>query len=824
MQLRQQENISPSRPPTDQQPLYADVVIPLAVKVAYSYRVPSGLAADVRFGVRVEVPFGARKLYAALVIKLHHDPPSYPVKEVVSVMDDLPVVTSRQVAFWQWIADYYASGMGEVMYAAMPAYLKLHSETVIAPGPELDDKIFDLEERDHMIADAVSIQKELRIDQLRSITKLKTVYPLIKKLLEMNVIVVKEELRERYQPKQITGLRVTTAYRKDRQAAFDLVKRSDHQTRALMVIYQLTTTPTPIPQKEVLERANVTHAVIQAMVKKGVLEATPMSVSRLDPAGAEVDRPGKLTVQQERALGRIDEAASARLPVLLHGVTGSGKTRVYMARMRDALSRGEQVLYLLPEIALTAQIVSRLRRVFGGDLLVYHSRINESQRVEVWQKILQGKGVVLGARSSVFLPFVRLGLIIVDEEHDQSYKQHDPSPRYQARDAAMVLAKLHQAQIILGSATPSMESYFNAINDKYRLVTMEERFGGMRLPEVIVADLRREGKHVLFSRVLLEEMEAMVRDGFQVILFQNRRGFAPVLFCTNCGWTTECKNCDTTLTYHKYTHEMRCHICGYREKPALVCPACGNHELAHKGFGTELLEDELRRRLPHFRTARLDLDTARGKKSLERIMGAFQDGQIDVLIGTQMVTKGLDFDRVGLVGIIAADQLIHYPDFRASERAFQLMTQVSGRSGRKERRGRVVIQVYQTTHPIIRDVLNHDYHSFYHREIAERNSFAFPPFSRLIEITLKHTRQAQALLAARYVAKYLSQRLGGRVRGPIEPGISRVRNRYLQVVMVKLEKKSNLIGQTKRWIEEAVVKVKRQKGLSTLRVAINVDP
>ena len=806
--------------------MYIDVVIPLAVYSTYTYKVPRELEDDLQFGVRVEVPFGKKKLYAGLVIEIHKTPPSYATREVISVLDEESIITRPQLEFWQWIARYYFCGLGEVMHAAVPSRLKLNSETIILPGPMLDEKIFDLDDRSYMIAEAVQIQKELTIDKIRSILEIKTVYPLIKRLLEEEVIEVKEELQGGFKAKKLVAIRLTrdSSDAQVRQEMFDLVARSDHQTRALLTIFQLQRDMKVITQEHLVRVAEVSHQVLVALEKKGVIERFETTVSRLGSYDEALDTEQPLSDQQEVAVKAIHAGREQQKPVLLHGVTGSGKTRVYVELIREVLAQGRQVLYLLPEIALTTQIVGRLKRIFGDQLLVYHSRINEHKRVEVWRKVLGTPKVVLGARSSILLPFADLGLVIVDEEHDGSYKQTEPNPRYQGRDAAIYLSGRHEALCILGTGTPSLESYYNARQGKYQLVEMPERFGQMPLPEVVLVDMKRQGANNHFSKILLDEMEEVHKKGFQTILFRNRRGFAPVMTCSNCGWTALCTNCDTSLTYHQYRNEMQCHLCGYTEKTALVCPACGNHELVLKGFGTELLEDELKIRWPEMKIGRLDLDTARGKKNLEKILEKFESRNLDILIGTQMVTKGLDFDHVSLVGIISADHLLHYPDFRATERAFQLMEQVSGRAGRKHHKGRVVIQAYQISHPVIRDVLDHDYQRFFAREIQERKTFGFPPFSRMIEITVRHTDAKKSDAAARFLYKYLADRLGDRVKGPIVPSIPRVRNRYIQHIVLKLEKKAKLIRDAKCWIKESVDYLKKQKGLTTIRVSVNVDP
>lgn len=769
---------------------YADVIIPLAVKNTYTYRVPANLENQVKFGIRVEVPFGKKKLYAALVLEIHENKPAYDTRKILNVIDEEPVVTSIQLNLWRWMADYYLCDLGEIMFAAMPARLKLQSETRIKPGKNLDEQIFDLSDQEYLIAEAVSIQKEITIDQIRSILDIKTVYPLIRKLLEMEVIEIYEELLEDFRPKKVTAVRLASEYRTaDKQKLiFEKTGQSDHQTRVMLALLQQEKQKKFITQADLVRMTEANHSVLAALEKKGLIERYDETISRLPDFAQDLDDASPLSQEQESIINQIDEFGDSIKPILLHGVTGSGKTRIYIELILKTLSAGKQVLYLLPEIALTTQIVQRLETILGDQLLVYHSRINENARVEVWKSVLGLPKVVLAARSGIFLPFADLGLIVVDEEHDPSFKQEDPNPRYQARDAAIVLAKIHGAKIILGSATPSIESYYNCKLEKYHYLALTERFGNMEMPEISLINLKKVSKSGHLTTELIDEIKAMKAEGFQSILFQNRRGFAPVLMCTTCGWTTLCKNCDTTLTYHQYSNQMRCHLCGYSEKPAIECPACGNHELTLKGFGTEMIEDEVKIMLPDLKTARLDLDTARGKKKLEKIIYQFESGELDILIGTQMISKGLDFDRVGLVGVVSADHLLHFPDFRAAERAFQLMTQVAGRSGRRHRRGKVLIQAYHISHPVIHDVIAGNYDQFFKREIQERKQFGFPPFSRMIVLTARHVDANKAMLAAQTISQYLKQRLGDRVSDAITPSIARIRNRYLGLIVIKLEK------------------------------------
>jgi len=563
-------------------------------------------------------------------------------------------------------------------------------------------------------------------------------------------------------------------------------------------------------------------------VKRGVLEIYKKEISRLGKYEEDVIDSFPLSEQQIRAIDEVKTQFETQNVVLLQGVTGSGKTRVYIELIEQAIARGEQVLYLLPEITLTAQIIARLQKIFGDDISVYHSKFNNSERVEIWQSVLNGKAVVVGARSGMFLPYRNLSLIIVDEEHDASFKQIDPAPRYNARDMAVYMAHLHKAKVVLGTATPSIESYQNAIDGKYGLVEMKERFGGLELPKVKIVDLKQETRKKTiqshFSSVLIGELKAALERGEQAILFQNRRGYAPTLNCQTCGWVSECINCDVSLTYHKYSNTLKCHYCGHHKKLAKTCPACGQQKLTIKGFGTEKIEDELQIILPDAKLARMDYDTVRTKNAHAEIINKFENKQIDILIGTQMVTKGLDFDNVGIVGVLSADHLLHFPDFRASERAFQLITQVSGRAGRKKKQGLVIIQAYDTEHPVLAEVFTNDFTNFFRREIMERKSFDYPPFRRLIQIQLSHKKIENVRFAADFFAKHLKSKLGKRVLGPTEPGISRVRSYYLRDIVIKLEKNKRVIDGTKNLILETVNLLHQQKGMSNIKVNIDVDP
>ncbi len=811
---------------------YVEVILPIAIPKPYTYYVPEELVADVQFGLRVEVQFGKSKLYTGLVISISDQPPQdYKAKAVLSVIDQKPIITATQFRLWQWMADYYRCTLGEIMNAALPANLKLTSETQLTLSPLFDDDFSMLSDKEYLIAEALSIQQEISIDDVRQILGQKTVYPLIRSLLEKKIIYLKEDLKTKYKPKKVGCVRFKEPYATYPELineAFEKVSRSQRQTNALLAFVQLDRRQEVVRKQDIYKMAEVDTSVIQAMVKKGIFELYDKEISRLGSYEEATIDANTLAEQQVSALRQIKEQLESKNVVLLHGVTGSGKTRVYIELIQEALRREEQVLYLLPEIALTTQIIDRLQKVFGDDIAVYHSRLNNNERVELWNSVLDGKPIVLGARSSLFLPFKKLKLIVVDEEHDPSFKQQDPNPRYSGRDTAIYMAHLHGAKVILGTATPSIESYFNAQSGKYGLVEMPERYGGISMPEIIIADAKEElQKRKLqshFTTTLIDELKGCLERGEQAILFQNRRGYSPSYRCNTCGWHSECIHCDVSLTYHKFHNLLKCHYCGYQTKLPEQCPACGNKQLNLRGFGTEKIEDELKIYLPNAQIGRMDLDTVRGKNAHAKIINDFEEQRLDILVGTQMVTKGLDFENVAVVGVLSADQLLQFPDFRASERAFQLMTQVSGRSGRKKKRGKVIIQAFNTAHPVLQEVIKNDYNSLYQREIQERREYKYPPYFRLIRITLKHKKPQTLNDASRIFDKSIKQALGHWVLGPAVPYVGRVRTYYLIDFMVKLPRDAKKMAYAKDSIVRATDTLKKSGGMSGVRVSVDVDP
>jgi primosomal protein N' (replication factor Y) len=811
---------------------YASVILPIAVPKPYTYFIPSQMIQVVQPGMRVEVQLGKKKLYSALVYEiLEHPEEGTKPKPILSMIDKFPIVDEIQLKLWTWMAQYYCCSLGEVMLAALPAGLKMSSETRIIISPFFSEDYSMLEDKEYLIAEALRNRLELTVDDVQKILGQKTVFPILYRLLEKKIIYLKEELKGNYKPKKIGCVRLQEPYATEPillQEAFELTTRSQKQTDALLCFVQIYKTQQYVRKQDLYKMAGIDSAVLKALEKKAIFELYDREISRVGKYEEAVVDKFDLTQNQITALKNIKEFYQNKNTVLLHGVTGSGKTRIYIELIEEAIKKGEQVLYLLPEIALTTQITARLQKIFGNDIAVYHSRMSNNERVDLWKEVLKNKPIVLGARSALFLPFKNLKLIIVDEEHDTSFKQHDPAPRYNARDTAIFLAHLYDAKVLLGTATPALETYQNAKEGKYGLVEMKERYGGIQMPEVVIVDVADETKKKkmssLFTSVLLKELTEALQRGEQAILFQNRRGYAPSLRCITCGWVQECKNCDVSLTYHKAFNNLRCHYCGFQQKIPEECPACGDRNLTIRGFGTEKVEDELQIYLPDAKIARMDYDTVRTKDAHAQIINDFEEKRIDILVGTQMVTKGLDFDNVGIVGVLSADQLMSFPDFRSTERGFQLMTQVSGRAGRKKKRGKVIIQAFNVAHPVLGEVIKNDFQRFFEREVEERKLFSYPPFQRLIKITLKHKDPRLLNEGTKIFSKILKDKLGYRMIGPAVPGIPRVRGQFLLEIYLKMEKDNQWLAYAKRLIIEAKHILQKTKGFSGIRVNVDVDP
>ncbi|MCB9017626.1 MAG: primosomal protein N' [Paludibacteraceae bacterium] len=779
---------------------YVDVILPLALANTYTYILPEEYKAFSRVGMRVIVPFGSKKLYTALIYGFHTEKPeNFEPKEILSVLDDIPIVNAKQLEFWSWIARYYQCQLGEVFKAALPSGFKLESESVISVVDDFEAKE-QLKKNEQLLLDVLSSKREMSVSDLNKALPLKNVLPLVKKMMEMGAIALSEEVKTKYKPKTDVYVRMSDYYKDDSRlhVVFDSLSRAKKQLDLLMSYLQYSQFlvaghTVEITKKELLEKSSSSAVVLNALVEKGYMEVYVKEVDRLHSESSSMQTMYPLSEEQKRVYREIMVLFRQKQTVLLHGVTSSGKTEVYIHLIDEVLKLGKQVLFLLPEIALTTQITNRLKRVFGNKLGVYHSKFSDAERVEVWNDLLHDKGiqVVLGVRSSVFLPFRRLGLVVVDEEHETTYKQYDPAPRYHARNAAVVLASMYGAKVLLGSATPSLESYYNACSGKFGLVELFARYEGIKMPEVLIADIkeakRKKEMKGHFTLPLVEQMRKALERKEQVILFQNRRGFAPYLECKGCACVPKCKNCDVSLTYHKNQNVLTCHYCGYSIPVPEVCPACGNPTLEPVGFGTERIEEEVAELFPNVRVARLDLDVARSRKSYETIISQFERGEIDILVGTQIISKGLDFERVRVVGILNADSLLNYPDFRSYERAYQLMTQVSGRAGRKNNQGIVVLQTSDPTHPVISQVQRNSYQEMYEGQLEERRLFRYPPFYRLINVYVKGRDFNVVANAAKYYAQCLRSVFADRVYGPDKPVITRIQNLYMLKVMLKIE-------------------------------------
>jgi primosomal protein N' (replication factor Y) len=810
--------------------LFADVILPLALpKDSYSYSLPEALAGEVVAGKRVEVAFGKQRIYSGIVLRVHTEKPAYAVKPVLSVLDREVAVTEEQLALWRWMAAYYCCSMGEVMLVALPGHLKLSSETMLSFNPAFGDDFSGLDQDGYLLAEALLIGKSFSLETARQVLNRRAIVPVIQKLLELGVLFMTEDLQEKFKPRVQAAVRLSPAYPPESAALKELFGRLDErQTHLLMAYIHLSRKGGAVLKRALLSAADLSASTLKTMVRKGYLEIVDQEVSRLGGYAQPLEDDQLLTDLQQQALRDLQAVWKEKQVALLRGVTGSGKTRIYLELIRVAMEQGGQVLYLLPEIGLTTQLVARLRRALGDDIVVYHSKINYHERVELWRSALAGKPVIIGARSALFLPFKQLSLIIVDEEHDPSFKQQDPAPRYHARDTAIYLATRYGARVLLGTATPALETYHNAQTGKYGLVPLTERFGGLALPPIQAINLK-EQHHLkqmngVFSLPMIQGIHSTLARGAQVILFQNRRGYAPVLKCQECQWVMQCRDCDVSLTYHLHSKTMRCHYCSYVQPPTATCPACGSGKLGMLGSGTEKIEDELRVVFPDARVARLDLDTAGSRQSMTRILGDFEDRQIDILVGTQMIAKGLDFDQVGMVGILGADQMVHFPDFRSAERAFQLLVQVAGRAGRKLPDALVLLQTYNPAHPVMQEVAAYNYDGFFARELGERRAFSYPPFTRIVVVRLRHQDPRTVAAAASLLAKMLRTRLGARVLGPVAPGIARVRNYYLQEIMLKLERSGTIIQEAKQHIRRYAVELQAEEVYRRVQVQVDVDP
>ncbi len=805
--------------------IFADVILPLPLKNVFTYEVPEDFH-DLKVGMRVIVQFGQKKFYTALVYTIHNTPPSnYTAKQIQEVLDSQAIVSEAQFKLWDWMSEYYCCSLGEIMNSALPSALKLSSETkLILESVQIQKS--DLTDKEYLVIEALEQKKELSLKEVSEILNQKTIFPLINSLLKRNIISLLEEINEKYKPKTIRKVKlmnelIDESVLKNAKKQMLIVKHFTNLSKELNT--------DSVAVSHLLKSSSASHQSLNSLIEKGVFSVFEDEISRIEHFEKEDLIVFDLSPAQHQAFSQIKTNFEEKDVALLHGVTSSGKTEIYIKLIREAIDKGQQVLYLLPEIALTTQIINRLRKHFGDLVGVYHSKFNNNERAEIWNEV-QHSGrfpVVIGTRSSIFLPFSNLGFIIVDEEHENTFKQQQPSPRYNARDTVIKYAQLLNAKVLLASATPSVESYHNALLEKYALVELNERYGGVNMPKIDIEDIKyvthRKQMKGAFSPKLLQSIEDALSKNEQVILFQNRRGFAPVSECKSCGWTAKCVSCDVSLTYHKYQEVLKCHYCGYSEQPITRCKPCGSMEVIIKGYGTEKLEEELQ---PFFTDAvikRLDLDTSRKKYAYDSLIHDFENRKIDILIGTQMITKGLDFNNVSLVGVINADSLLNYPDFRSHERSYQLMAQVAGRSGRKEKQGKVVVQTYSAEHDIIKSVKENDYMSMYKSEISERERFNYPPFCKLISITVSHKDYELTNKAARELAIHMRAAFDNCVLGPEYPAVSRVKNRYLKNIILKIG--SNLsLKKSKKHLLELVESLNKHPKYLSVRFTIDVDP
>lgn len=811
---------------------FVEVIVPLALDPTFTYRINEVEFDFIQIGMRVAVPFGRNKIYTALVVEKHHRKPAlYEAKEIHEIIDIEPVVTPAQIKFWQWLAEYYMCTIGDVYKGAMPSRLLLESETIIQWNDKANIDIKELDDSEYLLYEAMQIQSILKLDEIIAILNRKQVFPIINSLLTKGAILLQEEMVEKYKPKQIKYVRLGEEYTQEGGLTklMDLVSRAAKQRELILQYFQLQATQNkPISVKQLIEEGGSSQAIVNSLIEKSILESYYLNHDRVVFTNATSDTI-QLTDDQSRALWEIEQHLLEKEVVLLHGITASGKTEVYIKLIEQYLTQEGQVLFLLPEVGISTQLVQRLVAHFGNQVAVYHSKYSHNERLEVWNQVFQQSDkakVIIGTRLSVFLPFQDLRLVVIDEEHDANYKQHDPAPRYHGRDAAVVLAMQHKAKVVMGSATPSLESYYNAAQKKYGLVELTKRYTNVLLPDIVLVDIKDKYKRKQmtghFSDQLIDEINQALALEEQVILFQNRRGFSPVVECMTCGAVPDCPHCDVSLTYHKYKNELRCHYCGYTLPMPKQCFRCHSVDLNTKGFGTEQVEEELKELFPTKRIARMDQDTTRGKYAYEKLIESFENRQIDILVGTQMLAKGFDFENVNLVGIMNADNSLYHPDFRAHERAFQMMTQIAGRAGRFDKKGKVIIQTFNPYHNIIQQVTNYDYKSMYKEQMYERHNFQYPPFYRLIRLTLKHRDFEKLREASFWLYNNLKGQLGIPVLGPEEPAINRIRNQYIRVILIKIPQQV-MLNQTKGQVKRILKSFESIGAYRSVHVVANVD-
>lgn len=809
--------------------LYAEIIIPLNLPQNYTWSIPFHLTQSALPGMRVEVELKNKK-YSGIIKKLHPDKPAaFTPKPILNILDDAPIVNGMQLAFWEWIAKYYMCSEGDVMNAAMPANLKLSSESVLLLNEEKTIDPLELTDEEYVVAEALEIRKELKLNEVQQILDAKYVYPVVKKLIEKNICFIWEELKKKYTDKTETYLLLSEEFEEEENLKnlLNNWSKAPKQLELLLAYLHFKMQDKEVIQSQLLKKSGANLSQLKGLIDKGILHAEKRIIGRIPALKKHIHIDFNLSEAQEKSLLEIEEIFKNKQVCLLHGITGSGKTLLYVKLIEKLITDGIQTLYLLPEIALTAQIIRRLQNYFGGNIAIYHSKLNSNERVEIWNKVKSNDiKVVLGARSSLFLPFHKLSLIIVDEEHDTSYKQIEPAPRYHARDAAIFLASLSGAKVLLGSGTPSIESYYNAHHNKYGLVELKVRYGASAIPEMVVIDMKQVSdkfKKILLSPLLQAAIEQSLNEKKQVILFQNRRGYTPYIICSVCGWIPQCRHCDVSLTYHKFKNKLTCHYCGTNYPVIQTCAACGSHQFMQKNFGTERIEELISSTFPDTNVGRMDYDSIKGKHDHEKIIRMFEQQETNILVGTQMVVKGLDFENVNLVGILDADSLLNFTDFRVNERAFQLMEQVSGRAGRKDDQGKVYIQISNTGHPVLQFLKEHNYQKLYDFEIENRKTFFYPPFSRLIRIIFRHrlaeTAEASSLKMKTALSEYQQY-----LSGPAEPVVNRVRNQYIWELLIKLPKDATIQQTIREKIQKAIVNIQSTKNLRQTGIIVDVDP
>lgn len=816
-------------------PVYAEIIIPSALPKNYTWSVPADLVEFLVPGCRVEVNLGKSKKYAGIVKRLHSNKPLFETKNIINVIDVEPVIFTHQLKLWEWIASYYMCTEGEVMAAALPAHFKLSSETILVYNEEFGDDFSSLDNEEYVIGEALLIKKQLLLNEVQQLSDSVNIYPLINRLIHKKVCFVWEALKQTYSAKKETYITLNTVYNDEGKLA-DLLNnwaKAPKQMELLLAYLHLSKTSGEVIKSELLKKSGASDAQLKALAEKNILIAEKRTIDRVHYLPRNVDIDFSLTTAQDKAFSECQAQLEQKQVCLLHGITSSGKTNIYIKLIEEYIRAGKQVLYMLPEIALTSQVIRRLQKHFGGYIGIYHSKFSQNERVEIWNKVKNGElRVILGARSSLFLPYTSLGLIICDEEHDNSYKQQEPAPRYHGRDAAIYYASLFNAKVLLGSGTPSVESYHNAESGKYGLVELMQRFGNLQLPPIELIDTRKiiqkDRLKIMLSPPLEDAINEVISRNRQVILFQNRRGYSPYQVCGTCGWIPQCKYCDVSLTFHKLTNRLVCHYCGTSYPTIHTCEACGSDNFVQRNFGTEKIEEVLQETFPDAKVARMDMDTVKGKNAHDILIQQFEQQRIDILVGTQMVVKGLDFDHVDLVGILDADGLLHFADFRVNERAFQLMEQVSGRAGRKLEGGkqetaRVLVQTSQPGHPVLQYVKAHDYKLMYEEEIKKRKEFSYPPFTRLIHITFKHKLKDIVTRAANGFTDALAKKYGNYLVGPAEPVVGRIRNQYLMELLIKLPRDGKTINQCKKDILAQVSIIHQDKSFRSVTIVADVD-